>query len=197
MTTCAQCQSEFTKPRDLTGARFGKWVVLGAAEKKHGQKMWSCRCDCGSLKDVYHGHLVGGKTKGCRCVVTKHGMSATPEYTSWVTMKRRCMDERFHAYPRYGGRGIKVHDEWANHFDAFYRDLGPRPEGTTLDRIDNLGDYEPGNCRWATPKEQANNRRSTRFVLVGGKAKTISDLAMSAGIKHASMYSRLKRQGAI
>lgn len=199
MTTCATCQTEFTKQRmakDLTGERFGRWIVLGRSDNSD-LKMWLCRCDCGTEKPVYHGHLVNGKSKGCRCGITKHGMCRTPEYTSWVTMKRRCGDPGFHAYPRYGGAGITVCDRWSSSFEAFHADMGSRPAGKTLDRIDGSRGYEPGNCRWSTPKEQANNRRSSRIVEIDGQKLTVSEMADRQGVKYVTLYSRLKRNGSI
>lgn len=181
---------------ELTGQRFGKWLVLGPSERRKGKRMWQCRCDCGTEKPVYHGHLVGGKTGGCRCGVRTHGMKRSPEYMSWKSMRIRCLNKNHEAYHRYGGRGIGICDRW-NAFEAFYEDMGARPEGCTLDRIDVDGNYEPGNCRWATNQEQQNNASFNRHVEFDGERLTVAQLARRQGVKYVTLWSRLKSHGVI
>lgn len=182
--------------QDIAGQRFGKWLVVGPAESMKKKRMWLCRCECGTEKAVYHGHLVNGKSNGCRCAVRKHGMKGSPEHMTWVAMRTRCRNPHHPAYHRYGGRGIRVCERWLE-FSAFYEDMGLRPEGCTLDRIDVNGNYEPGNCRWSTSQEQQNNASFNRHVDVDGETLTIAQLARKLGIHYATLYSRLKRTGAI
>lgn len=161
------------------GVRYGRQVVLTARE--HGERRLHVRCDCGTEHaiDVY----TWGRVKSCGCLrkelvgnlgkprakgpgrppSKRHGLSHTPEYSSWSAMIDRTTNPRNGKWENYGGRGITVCDRWRN-FLNFLADMGARPEGTTLDRINNDGNYEPGNCRWATWHQQANNRRPRRAI---------------------------------
>jgi hypothetical protein len=156
-----------TKPSDLTGQRFGRLVAIARThERTRRSVVWVCLCDCGNTTRVPAMQLVWIHTRSCGCLRSgqnrTHGQTLTPEYRSWRAMKQRCLDAGHIGYHNYGGRGITVCDRWRFSFENFYTDMGKRPPETSLDRIDNNGNYEPGNCRWATRIEQGLNRRTTR-----------------------------------
>jgi hypothetical protein len=156
------------KRHKLEGARFGKLQVLNFHSGGKSSK-WLCVCDCGNTKIVTGTALVKGYTKSCGCIrvarMTKHGKSSTTEYRTWLHMIQRCTNSNNQSWKDYGGRGIRV-SERLKDFENFLKDIGERPEGTSLDRINNNGNYEPSNCRWSTRKEQANNTRKRKVILV-------------------------------
>lgn len=147
----------------------------GRSADKHILSLW--RCDCGNDAVVAWSRVKQGTTKSCGCLgretasinATKHGGRKTREYSSWTAMRRRCEVPTDKDYPRYGGRGIEVCSEWSRSFETFRDHIGPRPEGTTLDRIDASKGYEPGNVRWATPDIQGRNRRGTFVWYIKGE----------------------------
>ncbi len=170
-----------SKAYSLEGTRSGRIVALyDTGERKHGNCIWRCRCDCGEECDVYARALKKGLTKSCGCL-QREGASESckktgegnkkqvggvaskqhPLYTTWRQMKHRCYGENCADFPYYGGRGIAVCKRWRESFEAFVTDMGERPEGHTLDRKDNDGHYEPDNCRWSTALEQTHNRRNS------------------------------------
>ncbi len=121
-----------------------------------------------------------------------HGLSGTPEHIVWNGMRQRCLNPGAVGFKSYGARGITICGRWSS-FETFLSDMGPRPMGTTLDRIDNDGNYEPSNCRWATRKEQARNRRSSHIVTIGGSSRTIAEWAEMAGLDQHTIIKRIAR----
>ena len=156
---------------ELTGLRFGRLTVLEHSDStKNGNAKWLCRCDCGKEVIARADCLKSGKTKSCGCwrkeMFTTHGMTDTPVYHSWMGMIQRCYNPKTKAYKDYGGRGITVCDEWLHDSKAFcdWAMANGYQEGLSIDRIDVNGNYEPSNCRWATAKQQANNKRNSKKV---------------------------------
>ena len=145
------------------GDRFGKLTfVMDTGERRRGYRVGLFICDCGRETRQRISGVKGGHPKACGCsnpVQIKHGMTDAPEFISWSAAKNRCRNENYDGYRNYGGRGITMCAEWQVSFAAFYEHIGPRPLGTTLDRIENDKGYEPGNVRWATPSQQIANRR--------------------------------------
>lgn len=196
-----------TQLNNLTGQRFGRLVVVKRMpDNTHkGRAQWECRCDCGKIKKVVGGSLTGGATKSCGCarvdaVVTTgrrnatHGMTKTTEFMTWTSMKKRCLNTKDLAYPRYGGRGITVCDRWLESFENFYEDMGPRPfPGAHIDRIDNDGHYEPDNCRWTDVRTNQNNRRNTPKYEFRGQMLTLAEVSRICGVEPGCLRDRIKR----
>lgn len=180
---------------DRTGERYGRLVVVEQTPGRSvgGQVLWVCRCDCGNVRVLNGNALQSGNTKSCGCLThgrPKHGMSGTAEYRAWKAMKERCLKPNNPRYADYGGRGITIHPDWVASFEAFFSVVGRRPDGTSLDRIDNEGNYEPGNVRWATASQQANNKRrivanSTAAELQAEIAALRAELERVRGLTHA------------
>lgn len=156
------------------GTRFGRLTVVGLSSRRNqGQACWECRCDCGNLTTVISGNLRRGITKSCGCLYREfhksgsqlvHGGSRkkhrTPEYRAWINMRQRCYDPKHISYKYYGALGVTVAPEWHRDFPAFLTHVGPRPTPKhSIDRINPWGNYEPGNIRWATKREQVLNQR--------------------------------------
>lgn len=164
-----------TNFKDLAGRTFERLTVLSQAPRPEWAKdtnaYWRCHCTCGNVVTLRAASLLSGRTRSCGCLKVeldtvkmsamafRHGQTDSPTYRSWQAMKARVLDPNHHAYDRYGGWGVKIHELWIHSFEAFLADMGERPEGRTLDRRDPYGDYTPENCRWATWSEQNRNKR--------------------------------------
>lgn len=185
------------------GDRFGSLVAV-SPQRTQNRPGHLCQCDCGSEPKAYRNcDLQSGNSKSCGCLrVTvgrqrgsnsrKHGLYDSRVYHIWEMMKQRCLNPSAVGYHRYGGRGITVCERWMV-FDNFYADMGDPPSDShTLDRKENDGHYEPGNCRWATAQEQADNRPSTKRFLFNGEQKTARELAAIAGLNLNTFKTRLK-----
>jgi hypothetical protein len=175
------------------GQKFSWLTVIGpAGSSPQGKALWTCRCKCGSLVDVLAHSIKTGNTKSCGCMRRPHGRSATPEFVVWSGMLSRCTNENDPAWSRYGGRGITVCAKWLD-FASFYSDMGPRPPGFQLDRIDNNLGYYKENCRWATRSENARNKRNSRLVSYEGKQVTLMEASERSGISFDTLWRRLQR----
>jgi hypothetical protein len=185
------------------GARFGRLTILGESPQRSGSFVaWGCRCDCGMIVIVAGVNLRSGHTRSCGCLLadknrdlrSTHGLTdQIPEYKTWCAMRGRCLNPNNRHYPNYAGRGITICPEWDD-FAVFYRDMGSRPSPRhTIDRIDNDGPYSPENCRWASPREQARNRRITRRLTWRGQTRSLGEWAEVTGIPYAVISRRLMR----
>lgn len=202
------------KFKDLTGKKFGRWSVLSVASMagidsatgKHVTTKWWCVCDCGTRRAVETASLSLGKSVSCGCHKREmtiarnkswatHGLSKTSEYGIWKKMVLRCHNETDAAYYRYGARGISVCDRWRDSFENFLHDMGRRPDGMSLDRIDNDLGYTPDNCRWATLVEQANNRSSNVKFTYRGATVGLRELSEMSGISARVLRNRIVNLG--
>lgn len=196
----------------MIGERFGRLTVLAEgprAESTRKQRRWICRCDCGNERLVYVESLRRGLSKSCGCLSREtsaailraratHGHTRggggkrTPTYGSWRAMVYRCTSPSDSSYWRYGAVGVTVCDRWRHSFENFLADMGERPAGMTLDRIDGAKGYELSNCRWATTKQQLANRKSVRLIEFGGRSMNITEWARELGISAQSIRARLE-----
>lgn len=188
--------------KDYAGQKFGKLTALSLVERTaDNNHLWRFLCDCGNQKDARIKNVKSGHTTSCGCAFramlvernTTHGMSRrlSQTYRSWKDMRSRCMNVCDSDYADYGGRGIRVCDQWAD-FAVFVADVGERPKGKTLDRIDVNGNYEPGNCRWATAKQQANNKRSNHVIEFNGETKTLAQWCEKFAVEPSKVRYRIK-----
>ena len=190
------------RPTDYAvGERFGNLTIekiFYSPIGKQGRvvKKVDCVCDCGGKTTTMITKLRSGHTKTCGClhkkVITAHGKYKSLEYHAWHGMKQRCFNRKNKRFKDYGGRGIGVCKEWLS-FGGFYSDMGDKPTGTSLDRVDNSKGYCKDNCRWATRREQQNNMRSNHFLKIGGKEVTLSCLARERKLEVGTLYPRIKR----
>jgi len=184
--------------KDIAGCRFGLLTVESFAYvNENGQTYWNCKCDCGKSVVRRASHLKERiiPSCGCRGGNTIHGMTGKRIYTIYNQMITRCYKPYSKSYKNYGARGITVCDEWKESFQSFY-DWAVKSgyaENLSIDRIDNNGNYEPSNCRWSTPKEQANNTRRTRHITFNGETHSVSEWARILGINQSTLNMRLNK----
>lgn len=182
----------------VIGQKFSMWTVV--AIRRQARSKVLCRCDCGSERWLAWWTVKAGETKSCGCAAermravtrTKHGYAGTPTYQTWTNMKGRCGRPSHTHYEYYGARGIRVCERWMK-FKNFLEDMGVKPDGHSIDRIDNSKGYEPGNCRWATHKQQMNNFRRNHVAIIGGQERTLSEWADASGTNYGTVHSRLRR----
>lgn len=188
--------------KNVDGLKFGMLTIIRRRPDltKGFSTVVECLCDCGIVTYPLLGNVRRALTTSCGCVhkqtVTKHGFSYIPEYSIWKSMIRRCYNKNDDNYPYYGGRGIRLSNEWLLNFEIFYKDMGPRPEPAfdySIERIDNDLGYSKENCRWATQKEQANNRRSNLHYNYQGKTLNLSDWCNELGLRHKTIYYRISK----
>lgn len=191
-------------PEDISGLVSGRLTAI-VRWPNRADNHWVCQCECGAITVVRAEHIKKEIVRSCGCLrrelsserarrgvphknMDRH--SKLPEYTTWCGMKARCTNKNNHAYRHYGGRGITVCERWLD-FKNFYADMGPKPVGYSLDRIDNSHGYEPGNCRWTDKVTQQNNTRSTRHLTYGGETLSMMQWARKLGLAHQVISSRV------
>jgi len=186
---------------DLTGQRFVRLLVVARVGNRGPRVTWKVVCDCGETGVVLGCNLTSGNTRSCGCLnrevtlarVTTHGESKTAEYDVWTGIKNRCANENEPAFKNYGGRGIRVCVRWLDSFENFLLDVGRRPSAMhTLERVNNDGNYEPGNVRWATRTEQSRNRRSNKMLTFGSETMCLAAWAERVGLSSDCIAERLR-----
>jgi hypothetical protein len=188
------------KKNDLLGGKYGRLSVIGKAENSGHFTRWLCVCECGKTAVVKSDSLRRGLTRSCGCLKaeivaaganSRHGMRHTDTYGIWCGMKDRCLNPNAPAFDRYGGRGISICASWHS-FENFLADMGPRPKGLSLDRIDNDGNYSPENCRWSSPTEQARNTRRNLLLTLDGETMPLVAWAAKVGLQYGLIKCRLR-----
>ena len=184
---------------------YSRLTVIKETDRKAGNKtIYECRCSCGKTIFTDKYKLFNGHTKSCGCfkldnlsvIKRTHGMTKTPEHKAWLEMKQRCHNPNNARFIYYGGRGITVCKEWMDSFQSFFDHMGTRPTSKhSLDRIDVNGNYEPGNCRWASTTEQAANKRSTTKYVFNNKLMALSYIAEEVGIPQTTMHRLVRVKG--
>lgn len=186
---------------DMTGTRFGRLVVLGRAANIGTSAAWLCKCDCGNTVTRSGGGLRLEQTKSCGCLRkeklvdrNRRGRTINDEktYEIWRGMSRRCYEPSNVSYKYYGENGVSVCDRWRKSFHAFAEDMGARPPGMSIDRIDPSGNYEPANCRWANVIDQNNNRRNVRKLMLNGVEMSITEACRATGINPVTAHNRIR-----
>lgn len=185
---------------DRSGQVYGRWTVASYSHSNDIGRVWLCRCECGVERPVLWASLKSGVSKSCGCAkeifVRTHGLSKTKPYRVWKSMIERCENPNSNVYKDYGGRGITVCPAWRNAYAEFLKDMGARPSAKhSIDRKDNNGNYEPGNCHWGTQVEQGRNRRTNHNLTFRGATKPMSEWAESIGINYSTLRNRINVYG--
>lgn len=187
----------------MEGRVYGRLTVEGAAAKdRFGRRCWICVCECGRRSVASGNSLRTGHIESCGCLAVDrgreanliHGMTGTPEWRAWCSIRDRCGNPNSYVWDDYGGRGIKVCDQWMGGFEGFFDDMGLRPTPYhSIERMDVDGNYEPTNCIWADKTVQANNKRSNRFLTLDGRTQTATQWSRELGIRADVILARLRR----
>ncbi len=197
---------------NIINNKYNKLTAIEFSHKegRQNRQKWLFRCKCGAVRILDKGKVTGGYTKSCGCLLiqnrnsfvlrsTTHGLSGgrakkKPEYKSWCSMKGRCCNQKNKAFKDYGGRGIKVCDRWLNSFENFLADMGERPTPKhSIDRINNDGNYEPSNCRWATRLQQGRNKRGVKLVTINKETRCITEWIEHLGLNKKDVDKALYR----
>ena len=187
----------------LIGQRFGRLLVLREGPRpSRAQRVWVCKCSCGTIKMVRQQHLRHGRTQSCGCLSADmtgdrfrtHGLRSSRTYRIWVGMKQRCQNHNNPKFPSYGGRGITVCNRWQS-FQHFFADMGHAPPGKSIERKNNSLGYLPSNCIWATPRDQSNNGRHNVFLSADGKTLTMAQWARQQNLNEATLRRRINVLG--
>ncbi len=192
-----------SKPIDIAGQAFGELTAIAPTGRRSAanNRIWMFRCACGNSREADGVAVRSGRITTChKCAKQRailrqstHGLTNTAEFRIWTDIHTRCYNQRRPEYPNYGGRGIRMCKRWRASFADFLSDMGSRPSPHhSIDRINNDGNYEPGNCRWATRREQALNRRTNVLVTINGQRRTLSEWAEQSGIAFKTVYRRWK-----
>lgn len=185
---------------NLSGKTFGKLRVISRAKNIGSGAAWKCKCSCKKVKIILGARLISGNTKSCGCLRFKHGKSKygpfaekyKKEYVAWQSLRQRCDNPKDVQYKDYGRRGIHYCKKW-NSFKEFFKDLGKSPSGYYLDRIDNSKGYTKKNCRWCSPQDSGNNRRSCRYFTYKSKKMSAKNWSRKLGIIYSTIIQRYKR----
>lgn len=193
---------EFTASVSI-GQKFSRWTVIAESGRTpSGGRKWLCQCDCGKENSIAQPTLLKGTSRSCGCLqkdvasrqAKTHGLTGSPEHVAWAAMIQRCENPNNPEFHRYGERGITVCCRWRQSFEAFYADMGPRPSNKhSIDRENNHGNYEPGNCRWTTIDVQTRNTRRNVYLTHQGLTLTVKDWAKHLGISYQALQHRIKR----
>jgi hypothetical protein len=188
------------KHTGITGEmKYGRLTFLEVVEKCNEMARWKCVCDCGTVKIFYAKHVKKGSSKSCGCLTITHGLTrngkSSTELNVYGGMKARCLNHNHIAFKSYGGRGIKICDRWLGSFLNFYEDMGLRPNGKSLDRKDNNGDYTPENCKWSTPTEQQNNTRRNKIIEFEGECLSKAQWAKKLQMPESTFRLWLDKHG--